>query len=107
MVEFLKNRNELNTLLDFTSHFINELNTLKIPIFNAPYSTVLLAYTPVPYLATSSVAPAPCSARTRPCLDVSGINSGAVGAGAVTLLLACAPLAPMGGTAHGDYSMVF
>ena len=29
-----------------------------------------LSLHPVPYLATSSVAPAPCSARARPCLDV-------------------------------------
>ena len=31
---------------------------------------VLTRPTPVPYLATSSVAPAPCLARARPCLDV-------------------------------------
>ena len=41
VVEFLKNRNELTTWADFTSRFRNELNTLKIPISNAPYSTVV------------------------------------------------------------------
>ena len=41
VVEFLKNRNELTTWPNFTSHFRNELNTLKIPTSNAPYSTVV------------------------------------------------------------------
>ena len=37
---------------------------VMVMVLNSAYCT------PVPYLATSGVAPAPCSARARPCLDV-------------------------------------